>query len=110
VVEEVGKNSLVVLHCANPREKMWGIVVRLDVVGVVLRGLELASVDDWLRQLRSDGEVSLGPNTFLVPMHRVVRIDLDESGPAVSSFADRFRTDTGRDIRDELMASFGPDA
>jgi hypothetical protein len=63
-----------------------------------------------MRQLKAADEISIGPTTFFVPMHRVLRIDLDESGPAVASFADRFRTDTGRDVREELMATFGPDA
>jgi hypothetical protein len=109
-VQGVDNGSLVVLHCANPREKMWGLILRLDELGVVLRGLELASVEDWFRQLKSDEEVFLGPTTFFLPMHRIQRIDLDESGPAVVSFGDRFRTDTGRDIRDELLTSFRPDA
>ncbi len=105
-----GPGSLVVLHCSNPREKMWGVVLRLDATGIVLRGLDLASVDDWMRQLKASSEISIGPSTFFVPMHRVLRVDLDESGPAVESYADRFRNDTGRDVREELMATFGPDA
>ena len=59
-MEGVDNGSLVVLHCANPREKMWGLILRLDELGVVLRGLELASVEDWFWQLKSDDEVFLG--------------------------------------------------
>ena len=40
----IGEESLVIVHCGNPREKMWGVVVRLDAVGLVLRGLDLESV------------------------------------------------------------------
>ena len=106
-MDGIGKHSLVVLHCGNPKEKMWGVVVRLDGVGVVLRGLELGSVDDWLRQLRTESEAMIGPTTFFVPMHRVLRIDLDESGPAVESIGDRFRNATGRDVRTDLLESLG---
>ncbi len=80
-----------------------GIVVRLDTSGVVIRGLEIESFDDWLRQERSGGEALIGPSTFFVPMHRVVRIDLDESKGAVESFADRFRAACGRDVREALL-------
>jgi hypothetical protein len=109
-MDDVRSGSLVILHCTNPKEKMWGLVIRLDTHGVVLRGLELASVDDWMRQLKSAEEMFIGPTTFFIPMRRVMRIDLDESGPAVEGYGDRFRTDTGRDVREELMATFGPDA
>ena len=42
--------SLVVINCSNPREKFWGLLIRLDPVGAVIRGLDLNSVEDWLRQ------------------------------------------------------------
>ena len=99
--------SLVIVNCGNPREKMWGSVVRLDTSGVVIRGLEIESVDDWLRQERSGGEALIGPSTFFVPMHRVIRIDLDESRGAVESFADRFRAACVRDVRDALLGRDG---
>lgn len=99
--------SLVIVNCGNPREKMWGSVVRLDTSGVVIRGLEIESVDDWLRQERSGGEALIGPSTFFVPMNRVIRIDLDESRGAVESFADRFRAACGRDVRDALLGRDG---
>lgn len=103
MVEDISEGALVILHCGNPREKMWGAVTRLDAVGVVLRGLDLASVEDWLRQERSGAESLLGPTTFFVPMHRVLRIDLDESGHAVESYGDRFAAACGRDVREALQ-------
>jgi hypothetical protein len=103
MVEDIGEGALVILHCGNPREKMWGVVTRLDAVGVVLRGLDLASVEDWLRQERSGAESLIGPTTFFVPMRRVLRIDLDESGAAVESYGDRFAAACGRDVREALQ-------
>lgn len=99
--------SLVIVNCGNPREKMWGCVVRLDQSGVVIRGLEIESVDDWIREERSGGETMIGPSTFFVPMHRVVRIDLDESRGAVEGFGDRYRAVCGREARDALLDSNG---
>ena len=108
-VEDIGEGALVIIHCANPREKMWGAVTRLDAVGVVLRGLDLESVEDWLRQERAGAESLIGPTTFFVPMHRVLRIDLDETGPAVESYGDRFLAACGRDVREALQERPGND-
>lgn len=102
MVEDIGEGALVILHCGNPREKMWGVVTRLDAVGVVLRGFDLASVEDWLRQERSGAESLIGPTTFFVPLNRVLRIDLEESGPAVESYGDRYAAACGRDVREAL--------
>jgi hypothetical protein len=98
---EVG--SLVVLHCANPREKHWGLLIRLDGLGAVVRGLDLESVEDWLAQERGDGAPLIAPSTFFVPIHRLIRIDLDETGPVVTGYGDRFRRESGRDVRQALI-------
>jgi hypothetical protein len=106
-MEGIGAGSLVIVNCGNPREKMWGCVVQLESSGVVVRGLEIETVEDWLRQERSGGRGEIGPSTFFIPMHRVVRIDLDESSGAVESFGDRFRGACGRDVRDVLLKTSG---
>jgi hypothetical protein len=103
---EVG--DLVVLHCTGPREKQWGVLVRIDALGVVLRGLELESVEDWLAQERSGADPLIAVSTFLVPTHRVVRVDLDESGPMVKGYGDRYREECGRDVRDALFGRIEP--
>jgi len=107
-MDGIGTGSLVIVNCGSPREKMWGSIVQLDLSGVVIRGLEIESVEDWLQQERSAGEGLIGPSTFFIPMHRVVRIDLDESRGVIESFGDRFRAACGRDVRDVLFESEGP--
>jgi hypothetical protein len=94
---------LVVVNCSNPREKVWGLLIRLDSVGAVVRGLDLNSVDDWLRQERNQGDSLIAPGTFLIPTHRILRIDLEESGGLVSSFGDRYTSACGGDVRDALL-------
>ena len=106
-MDAIGTDSMVIVNCSNPREKMWGCVVQLDASGVVIRGLDLETVEDWLRQERSGGEALIGPTTFFVPMHRVLRIDLDESSGAVESFTDRFEVACGRKVREALIGSGG---
>lgn len=99
----VETGALVLVHCHSPREKLWGVVVRLDALGVVVRGLDLATVEDWLRQTISGDEPLIGPSTVFVPMHRVERIYLDESSGGAEGIGDRLRRITGRDATDILL-------
>jgi len=102
-MDGIDAGALVIVHCRDPREKMWGVLLRLDAVGLMVRGLDLESVEDWLRQERS-GEVRLiAPTTCFIPTHRVARVDLDESGAAVDSYGDRYAEACGRDVREALM-------
>ena len=104
--------SLIIVNCMNPKEKLWGELLRLDAVGVVLRGLDLNSVEDWLRQVRADDDEGfVTPSTVFVPLHRVERLYLDESGPSAECFADRYAAATdGADVRDALRAIPSPGA
>lgn len=101
--------SLVVLHCADPREKHWGLLIKMDDLGVVVRGLDLESVEDWLTQERGGGAAMIAPSTFFVPTHRLVRIDLDESGPVVTGYGDRFQRECDRDVRSALLGTSAPE-
>jgi hypothetical protein len=98
----IGSGDLVVVHCANPKEKLWGLIASLDAVGLTLRGLDLGSVEDWMRQERSGSPPLIQPTTLFLPMHRVLRIDLEESSDAVESYGDRFAEACGRDVRKAL--------
>jgi hypothetical protein len=98
-MDAIGPGSLVIVHCANPREKMWGVLLKLDSSGAVVRGMDLNTVEDWLHQERTDEPALIGPSTFFVPVHRVVRIDLDESGGVVESYGDRYTSACGGDAR-----------
>jgi len=99
--------SLIVVHCASPKEKLWGLLLRLDQVGVMIRGMDLNSVEDWLLQERTDTDPLIAPTTFFLPTHRVQRIDLEESGGIVPSYEERFADGCGRDVREALMNHAG---
>ena len=103
-MEGIGANSLVIVHCTNPREKMWGVLLNLDATGAVVRGMDLNTVEDWLHQEKTGSPKLIRPSTFFVPVHRVVRIDLDESG-VVESYGDRYRTGSGGDVRLALQGA-----
>jgi hypothetical protein len=91
-----GTPVLVYLH--TPREKVFGVLLSLQPAGLVVRGIDLAAFDDWLRQeARQEGE-GLGLVTLFFPMSRVERMERDETAGGFEGFADRFRRETGRSV------------
>ena len=90
-----GTPILVYLH--SPREKVFGVLVSLDPAGVALRGIELSTFEDWLRQEARGGD-GLGPVTVFYPMNRVERVEKDETLGALEGLAARFRRETGRTV------------
>ncbi len=106
-MDDIAPGSLVILHCTNPKEKFWGVLVRLDAVGAIARGMDLNSVEDWLVQERTEADGLIRPSTFFVPLHRVVRIDLEEQGGVVPSYGERYGDLCGRDVREALAGLDG---
>jgi hypothetical protein len=53
----VEPNSIVIVSLHTPKEKLWGSLVSMNVSGVTLRGIDLNSFDDFIRQvLDPEGE------------------------------------------------------
>lgn len=93
---EVGQ--CVVVYLGNPREQVFGMLTQMTASGVVVRGLLVSSVDDWLRELTPEwAEISAGYGlaTTFFPMHRVERISLDEPSYGAPPIHERFRQRTG---------------
>jgi hypothetical protein len=91
----IGEFELVILHLNDPTEKFWGLLLRLDGVGLWLRGLNLASFDDWLSEAARNEGQGVGLSTMFVPMRRVERLFLDEQVGAVESYSQRFERRVG---------------
>ena len=87
--------SLVIVHLVNPTEKFWGILQELGVAGVMLRGINVSSFDDWMAQAVRPGDQTLGLSTMFVPLFRVERVFLDESVGEVESYRGRFAKRVG---------------
>ena len=94
--------AIVILNLREPTEKFWGVLERLDVVGVSLRGLSIESFDDWMSQAASGEAPSIAPTTMFVPMARVERIFLDEQVGVVESYCQRFEKRVGLSVSDYL--------
>jgi hypothetical protein len=99
----VSPGELVTVHLTGPREKFWGALVALAPAGVTVRGVQLDSFEDFLRQATRAEPPLVGAVTVYFPAHRIDRVELDESSGAVEGLGERFRRITGRDPRSMLL-------
>ena len=93
--------SLVIVHLQNPREKIWGALITINAFGMIVRGIDVYSFDDWSRSVANQTE-NMGLSTMFVPMMRVEKIVLDESYGGYKSFSEQFRDRVGHDVREYL--------
>jgi len=100
----VKPRAVVVLHLHTPREKVWGVLLTLTGSGLTVKGIDLNSFEDWSRQVAS-GEESIGLSTVFYPMHRVERVQLDETFGGVPSCRQTFEQRTGKDLFRYLKVS-----
>jgi hypothetical protein len=94
-VTTIRPGALVIVHLINPTEKFWGVLQDLAVAGVMLRGNNVSSFDDWMAQAVRPGDQTLGLSTMFVPLFRVERIFLDEAVGEVESYRQRFEQRVG---------------
>ena len=97
-------NSIVIVSLVSPKEKVWGQLQGLNAQGATVRGIELDSFDDFLRQIVAKEEATVGMTTVFYPMHRVERIALDEPSGYIPSLAERFSSKVGMTLQDYLAS------
>ncbi len=95
-------NSIVIVSLTSPKEKIWGQLLLLESQGVTVRGIELDSFDDFIRQIVGQEETTVGMATVFYPMHRVERIATDEPCGSIPSLAERFHSKVGLTIQEYL--------
>lgn len=99
---QVETSSIVIVSLTAPKEKIWGQLVMLNAAGITLRGIELDSFDDFVRQILDQEEATVGMTTVFYPMHRVERVAEDEPSGTIPSLSDRFRQKVGLTIQEYL--------
>ncbi len=95
-------NSIVIISLTSPKEKIWGQLLSLNAAGVTVRGMDLGSFDDFIRQILAQEESAVGLAQVFYPMHRIERIARDEPCGSIPSLADRFREKIGISIQEYL--------
>ena len=91
----IRRGALVLVHLVNPTEKFWGMLDRLETVGLTFRGISLDSFEEWVIELARREPSGLGLATMFVPLFRVERIFLDEEVGEVESYRRRFERRVG---------------
>ena len=96
-------NSIVIIVSLHtPKEKVWGMLDSLNSAGVTIRGIDLNSFDDFIRQVLDPEGERIGLPTLFFPMQRVERIALDEPHGSIPSLHERFEQRVKRSLRDYL--------
>jgi hypothetical protein len=99
---EIVSGTPIILYLQTPREKIWGVLLALLPSGIMLRGIDLASFEDWMRQEAQGDESLLGLTTVFYPMTRVERMERDETVGAAISYSERFALTVGRTVQQAL--------
>lgn len=111
MIRGIDVGSVVVLYLGQPREQVFGVVMAMSPAGVVVRGIAVSSVDDWLRSFGQDEGgwlgAGLGLATTFFPMHRIERMSLDEAVGGIPPIHHRFLERTGMTV--EEFVGFEPD-
>src|SRR5207245_4516981 len=105
MIEGFDRDSLIIVNLVNPKEKFFGVLAALSPAGITLRGINLDSFDDWLRQLARREEPNLDLITMFVPLFRVERIFLDEPSGSIKSYGQRFEEIVGMTVQDYLTGA-----
>ena len=84
------QNAIVIVNLVNPKEKFWGVLLSVSAAGLTLRGINLDSFEDWVRQIVSREETSIDLVTMFFPLFRLERMFLDEPVGAIQSYSDHF--------------------
>ena len=95
-------NSLVIVSLHDPKERIWGQLLVLNQAGITIRGIDLNSFDDFIRQVKDPEESLVGLATIFYPMHRVERIALDESKGDIPSLSETFEQKVGQTVLEYL--------
>jgi hypothetical protein len=98
-------HSIVVVSLHSPKERIWGELLEMNTAGVTLRGIDLNSFDDFIRQVRDPEGDLVGLPTVFFPMTRIERIALDEARGSVPSLAETFQQKVGQGLL-EYLARF----
>ena len=94
--------SVVMVTLNTPREKFFGAILAVSPAGVALRGVDLNSLEDFMRQVKEGDAVR--PGAVFFPLHRVERMEIDVRNADIPSMQERFETKTGRRFSDFFLA------
>lgn len=99
--------TAIIAYLKEPREQIWGVLLRLEPAGLLIKGIDLNSFEDFLKQFPEAEARTIDLSTVFYPAARLEKILLDEASPAIPALCERFSRRAGLDIRDYLGMSDG---
>lgn len=98
------KGTIAIVNLQNPREKVIGIIHEIVSSGIIIRGIDVNSFQDWTAEVARDATAKvICPTTMFFPMHRVIRTYKDEDMGDIPSFSTQFFKRTGLPMKDLLL-------
>ena len=104
--EPFAPGSIVLVTLNSPREKYLGALMAVSTAGVALRGIDLNSFEDFIRQVKAGEEVQA--HAVFFPMHRIERMELDARSGEIPSLQERFEAKAGRAFEELCPAPARP--
>ena len=99
------EDSLVVAYLREPRERLLGVVRRLDGLGLALEGFDIDAWEDWMSQRTRGEKGPLAPSLQFFPAGRIEKLVADRDEPGLPSFRRRYGERTGEDLVRALSES-----
>ena len=99
-VPVVEPGSIIVVDLENPREKHLGALLELSPAGLWIKGINLDSFDQWLREVVENSSQTVAAATSFFPMLRIGRITLDQSTGGIPSYEEIVLQRLGSEIKD----------
>lgn len=93
------KGSIIVVYMKDPREKYFGVFYSLNSSGLLMKGLDLSSFDDFSRHASSGEQDCILPSSVFIPMGRIEKIYLDEGTENMPSLSVRFKKINGKSLK-----------
>ena len=91
--------SAVIANLHSPREKIWGILLSINNHGIILRGIDINSFEDWSRAVMNPSiNEAIGLSTMFIPMIRLEKVIADETTGSLKSFSQKFRDRVGKEV------------
>lgn len=90
------RGDIIIALLQDPREQIWGALLRLDQAGLEIRGIDARNFEEWTRQVAGGKDMELGPATLFFPSHRIEKISLDEQVGIVPSMTTQFEDIVGK--------------
>jgi hypothetical protein len=90
--------SIIVVDLENPREKHLGALLELSPAGLWIKGINLDSFDQWLREVENSFQTVAVATSFF-PMLRIGRITLDQTAGGIPSYEAIVRQRLGAEIK-----------